>query len=103
MRLFHDEIYKQKIAAIDKNNITLKASKAGILYASNVTKIKTKLTIFAMYIVCSFYGKQSSSKQPSNKVMCNTNRDNQPFKLLVGTKTRVPAEVEQGDTVETRR
>lgn len=66
--LFHDEIYKQKIAAIDKNNITLKASKAGILYASNVTKIKTKLTIFAMYIVCSFYGKQSSSKQPSNKV-----------------------------------
>lgn len=32
-----------------------------------------------------------------------TNRDNHTLKLLVGTKTRVPAKVEHGDTVEKRR
>lgn len=51
-----------------------------------------------------FTGNRAAASSRATKLHISyTNRDNQPFKLLLGTKTRIPAEIEQGDTVETKK
>lgn len=50
-----------------------------------------------------FTGNRAAASSRATKLHISyTNRDNHTFKLLVGTKTRVPAEVELGDNVEIR-
>lgn len=57
----------------------------------------------SQYLQCISCVHFTGNRAAASNSISYTNRDNQPFKLLVGKKTRVPAEVEQGDTVETKK